>query len=114
MFFKIVYYVIFYITIIYSFYFFVMGLIGLFVRNKKYFNKGNGKNNFAILIPARNEEKVIGNLLDSLNNVNYPKKKYSIYVVANNCIDNTVNVANMHGANVLECKEVTRTKGDAY
>ena len=66
--------------------------ISLFVhKNSKRIKKNNS---YGILIAAINEEKVIGNLIDSLKNQNYPSKLISIYIVADNCTDNTSLVAN--------------------
>ena len=65
--------------------------ISLFVHKKSRKIKKN--NSYGILIAARNEEKVIGNLIDSLKNQNYPSELISIYVVADNCTDNTSSVA---------------------
>lgn len=58
---------------------------------------------FAILIAARNEEIVIGNLIDSLKRQqNYPSELIDIYVAADNCTDRTARVAREHGAIVFE------------
>jgi len=57
---------------------------------------------FAVLVPAHNEEKVIGSLLDSLKNQNYPKNCYRVYASCDNCTDNTAGVAREHGALALE------------
>jgi len=48
---------------------------------------------FAVLIPAHNEEVVLGTLLASLAHLDYPEDQYAIYVVADNCTDNTANLA---------------------
>lgn len=74
--------------------------ISLFVHKKSRRIKEN--NSYGILIAARNEENVIGNLIDSLKNQNYPSDLISIYVVADNCTDNTSSVAKEHGAIVYE------------
>ncbi len=60
------------------------------------------RNRFALCISARNEEGVIHELLDSLNQMEYPKEYYDIYVVADNCTDHTAQVAKDHGATVFE------------
>ena len=39
----------------------------------------------AVIVSARNEEGVIGELLESLNRQNYPKELLDLYVVADNC-----------------------------
>lgn len=56
----------------------------------------------AVLICARNEEKVVGNLIDSLNKQYYPKDKMQIFVVAHNCTDETARVSAEYGAIVFE------------
>ena len=60
------------------------------------------RNRFAIFISARNEEGVISELLDSLNKQEYPRDKYDIYVVADNCTDHTAPVSRDNGAIVYE------------
>ena len=44
---------------------------------------------FMAIIPAHNEEAVVGNLIESLKNQNYNRELYDIYVIADNCTDNT-------------------------
>ena len=81
MFIIIVYYIIFAVTFIYGLYFLVTGAIGIIRKTRIKYNNSKNYNNFAILIAARNEEKVIGNLIESLNRLNYPKDNYNIYVI---------------------------------
>jgi cellulose synthase/poly-beta-1,6-N-acetylglucosamine synthase-like glycosyltransferase len=57
---------------------------------------------FALIIPAHNEEMVIGQVIDSLKKQNYPKQLYDIFVVADNCTDTTAAIAHHHGATVFE------------
>lgn len=57
---------------------------------------------FAIFIPAHNEEIVIGNIVENLKQLNYPKDSYDVYVIADNCTDGTAASAEKSGANVLE------------
>ncbi len=57
---------------------------------------------FAVLISARNESAVIKNLLDSINYQTYPKELVDVFVVADNCTDNTAEIARSCGANVYE------------
>jgi cellulose synthase/poly-beta-1,6-N-acetylglucosamine synthase-like glycosyltransferase len=52
---------------------------------------------FAILIPAHNEQDILGTLLDSLADLDYPKDKYAVHIVADNCTDSTANVARATG-----------------
>ena len=66
------------------------------------------------IIPAHNEEIVVGNLIASLQKQNYPKDLYDIYVIADNCTDNTAEVARKAGAIVYErFDEEHKTKGYA-
>jgi len=69
---------------------------------------------FMAIIPAHNEEKVISNLIESLNNQNYPKDMLDIYVIADNCTDNTAQIAKESGAIVYERTDpAKKTKGYA-
>jgi len=56
---------------------------------------------FAIFIPAYNEEVVITSIIENLKHVNYPKELYDVFVIADNCIDNTADAAKRAGAKVL-------------
>ncbi len=56
----------------------------------------------AILIAARNESKVIKNLLDTLWQQDYPREFFDVFLVADNCTDNTAEVARSEGAIVYE------------
>ena len=67
---------------------------------------------FAVLIAARNEELVIGPLINSLLEQEYPAELYDIYVIPNNCTDNTALAARQFGAEVLECTVPVRSKGE--
>ena len=69
---------------------------------------------FMAIIPAHNEEAVVGNLIESLKNQTYNKELYDIYVIADNCTDNTAKVAKEAGAIVYERFDSTKkTKGYA-
>lgn len=69
---------------------------------------------FMAIIPAHNESKIIKNLLDSLHNQNYPKELLDIYVIADNCTDNTAQIAREAGAIVYERNDPDKkTKGYA-
>lgn len=69
---------------------------------------------FMIIIPAHNEEKVVGNLVDSISKIEYPKELYDTYVIADNSNDKTKQVAEEHGAIVYERNDSTKkTKGFA-
>ena len=87
-------------------------VIGMFFTRR--FKKAQKNHKYGICIAARNEEKVIGNLLDSINKQDYPKDLYTIFVVADNCTDNTASIARSHGAICYErFDEIHKTKGFA-
>ena len=98
------------IIIIY-FSYFIFICIGLFKKKTDIIIK-NKKNKFAILIAARNEEKVIYNLIKSLNKQKYPNALYKIYVILNNCTDNTKDIVLKTNANILEVNNIN-SKGEA-
>ncbi len=69
---------------------------------------------FMMIIPAHNEEKVIRDLVESLQNLDYDKNLYDIYVIADNCTDSTAQIAKEAGAIVYErFDEKHKTKGYA-
>lgn len=55
---------------------------------------------FGILIAARNEQAVLPLLLDSIAKQDYPQEMLQVFVIADNCTDNTAQVAREHGATV--------------
>ena len=76
--------------------------------------KVNKDHRFMAIIPAHNEEAVVANLVESLKNQTYNKDLYDIYVIADNCTDNTARVARDAGAIVYErFDETKKTKGYA-
>ena len=56
---------------------------------------------FAVVISARNESAVIGDLIHSIKVQNYPQELIDVFVVADNCTDNTAQVAREAGATVF-------------
>ena len=76
--------------------------------------KVNKDHKFMAIIPAHNEEAVVANLVESLKKQNYNKELYDIYVIADNCTDNTAKVAKEAGAIVHKrLNSVEKTKGYA-
>jgi cellulose synthase/poly-beta-1,6-N-acetylglucosamine synthase-like glycosyltransferase len=60
------------------------------------------KHKFGIVIPARNESAVIAELIESIKQQNYPSSEIQIFVIADNCTDNTAEIARSLGATVIE------------
>ena len=76
-------------------------IVGFFGKAKKY-PEAKQEHRYAVVICARNEEKVIGNLLDSIAAQRYPKDKLHVFVIADNCTDATAAIAREKGATVYE------------
>ncbi len=86
--------------------------IGLFFTRK--FKPAKKQHKYAIVIAARNEEKVIGNLLDSIEAQDYPKELLTVFVVADNCTDKTAEIVRNKGAICYErFDDKHKTKGYA-
>lgn len=95
---------------IFSVYFFIIALFALLKFKKP--PKAEPKNKFAIIIAARNEAKVITELIDSLNAQTYPGELFDVFVFPNNCTDNTAEVA-AQKATVISCDHLNvKCKGD--
>ena len=75
-------------------------LVGLFCKPKRFTAKNQHR--YGVLISARNESAVIAHLIESIKNQNYPSELVDVFVVADNCTDNTAEVARMAGAIVFE------------
>ena len=99
------------IVLVYGGYFLFTGTFA-FRKNKTQITKHKATTRFSVIIPARNEETVIGELLHSLNSQDYPKELYNIYVLINNCTDRTRQKALALGAEVIDCEGDMRCKGD--
>lgn len=97
-----------------SAHFILYTIIGIF--GKKRFPHTEEKLNYGVIISARNEEKVIGNLIKSIRSTDYPQDKLHIFVIAHNCTDKTAEVARNAGADVTVYEynnPEERTKGYA-
>jgi len=81
-------------------YWFFISLFG-FGKARKMRDKSPQKR-FAILIPAHNEETVIGDIVKNLNKMEYPSGMFDICVIADNSNDLTADIARSLGALVLE------------
>ncbi len=82
-------------------YYFTISLFA-FIPRKNRPNITNKHHDYALIVAAHNEKQVIANMVDSLKQLNYPKDKYSIFVVADNCTDDTAEIARNAGAEVFE------------
>jgi len=88
------------LTICYTYQFYY--IIYAILVPSRLFKKVEQIHRYAVLISARNEENVIGHLIDSIKANDYPQELVDIYVVADNCTDSTAKVAAEKGAFVYE------------
>jgi cellulose synthase/poly-beta-1,6-N-acetylglucosamine synthase-like glycosyltransferase len=69
---------------------------------------------FAVLVPAHDEELVISRTLIALEEQNYPRDRFRVFVIADNCQDRTARLARSIGATVWERQDRWRPgKGQA-
>ena len=71
------------------------------------------KNRYAVLVCARNEEEVIGDLVRSVRGQTYPGQLVDTYVMADNCTDRTAQAAEDAGAYVFERRDTSHV-GKGY
>ncbi len=67
----------------------------------------------AFIIAARNEEDVIAAKIDNSLELRYPSDRFTVYVAANGCSDNTVSIVNSYadkGVVLLEYGEIGKTE----
>lgn len=100
-----------YTVYIISIYYLCISFFGIW--RKKDEQEVEPKNSFALIVAAHNEEIVIMDILESLNSLEYPKKLYDIFVVADNCTDKTAIKAKKKGAIVYERVDKSK-KGKGY
>ena len=86
-------------TLCYAYQFFYI-FVGLLKKPREF--EAKAQHRYAVVVSARNESSVIGNLIRSIRNQKYPKELVDIFVIADNCTDNTADVAREAGAIVYE------------
>lgn len=88
------------IIVFFTLYYFALAFFGIWKRKETKIMEP--RSSFAVVIAAHNEEKVIGQLVENLQHMNYPREMYDIFVVADNCTDKTALIAKESGALVHE------------
>ncbi|MBR1580470.1 MAG: glycosyltransferase family 2 protein [Selenomonadaceae bacterium] len=88
------------ILFLFMMYFFVIGFCGMWRRHEDKITTPSKK--FAVIVAAHNEHNVVGQLIKNLHDLNYPKELYDIYVIADNCSDDTAAISREAGAIVCE------------
>jgi len=91
------------IMVIFNGYQAILFIIGI-ISKPLHFSKAEPQS-IAVLICARNEAAVIGDLLTCIQEQNYPKELIQTFVCADHCTDNTASIARDLGATVYERSE---------
>jgi glycosyltransferase involved in cell wall biosynthesis len=98
----------------FALYYAFLCFVGLWSRPSPYRGVGDPCHSFAIVIPAHNEETTLPDVLCSCAALDYPADKVKVYVIADNCSDQTAHIARHYGANCLERHDpLQRGKGHA-
>ncbi len=87
--------------------------IKIILSNKQSVNNvlaNEKKNDYAILIPARYESKVIANLLDSIKNQTYKIAFQDVYIIVESEEDETVTIAKKYGASIFLRTDLTKQR----
>ncbi len=71
------------------------------------------RSSFAVVIPAHNESAVIATTVASVAALDYPKELFEAFVIADNCTDDTADIARRGGARCLERRNPDR-RGKGY
>ena len=69
---------------------------------------------FAVLIPARDESKVISNLLDSIKKQTFKIDSKDIYIIVESRKDKTVSIAKERDVNIIYRKNLTNRRRKGY
>ena len=90
-----------------------LAIVYLFVQDKPV-AKEDPQKRFAVIIPAHNEEMTIGTALESWKRMQYPRNLFEVYVIADNCTDQTSEIARAHEAACFTRQDTEKTgKGRA-
>lgn len=89
---------IFFLMYLHQWFYLILGTL----YHKKPKKKEYKQHTMGVVVSARNEEAVIGNLIDSLQKSDYPKDLYKIFVIADNCTDSTAQICRDKGCYVFE------------
>lgn len=89
-----------------------VGLCGLFTKSPP--EDSPPETRFAVVVPAHNEEQVLGPLIKSLKGLDYPSRLYDVVVIADNCTDSTAEVALKAGATLVIERQDSRLRGKGH
>lgn len=89
---------------------YIVALKGSKIKLKRTFDEPK----FAVLIPARDESKVISNLIDSIRKQTFKIDSKDIYIIVENKKDKTVQIAKERNINIIYRKNLTNRRRKGY
>jgi cellulose synthase/poly-beta-1,6-N-acetylglucosamine synthase-like glycosyltransferase len=89
-----------------------LSMMSLFTKKHKNFT-AKLLRQFAVVIPAHNEENSIKSTIESLLKIDYPTDLFNIIVVADNCTDRTYEIGSSLGVTVLK-RDNSLKRGKGY
>jgi cellulose synthase/poly-beta-1,6-N-acetylglucosamine synthase-like glycosyltransferase len=99
------------VMVLIAVYQFGLSIFGL-LKNKSR-KRHKPQKSFAVLVAAHNEEQVVGALIDNLKKMDYPEELYDIFVICDNCTDNTAAISESMG--VHACRRTNHLhRGKGY
>ena len=93
-------------------YLFVLSVLAAVARSSANVEPTSSRR-FAVVIPAHNEESTIAPTIQSVFRMAYPRTLFDVFVIADNCSDQTAAVSREQGARVLEREDDSR-RGKGY
>lgn len=82
-------------------------------KTRKRFSENRSLPTFSIVVPVKNEEKVIGRLLNALSRLDYPSDKREVVIVEDGSTDDTLNVCRKYAEQVgLNIKVLQKPSSD--
>jgi cellulose synthase/poly-beta-1,6-N-acetylglucosamine synthase-like glycosyltransferase len=91
-----------------SFYLLFLALAYFLVKESNVGGASARLNRFAVVVPAHNEELLVGRLCRSLLEIDYPQNRYEVFLIADNCEDRTVAICSEYPVRVLQRKDPAR------
>jgi cellulose synthase/poly-beta-1,6-N-acetylglucosamine synthase-like glycosyltransferase len=82
-------------------------------RDRRPAAKGQRQRRLRVVIPAHDEESIIGGILTDLAAAHYPSRHLNVWVLADRCTDRTVDIATQAGVQVARREEGPSGKGSA-
>lgn len=88
------------VVFIFTLYYLGLSFFGLYKKSQ--YNKYEPNKSFALVVAAHNEQFVIAKIIESLKKIDYPEELFDIFIIADNCTDDTAKIAKSYDVSVFE------------